>query len=449
MSDRSQLWPTVMFRREHFGGLAYNPIREDFFFLNNCSLTLLREIDSKRIVLDNNSINQYAVLFDENVIGVVSPQAPFGERGDSSQLCEGMLRGPTHVELYPLLHCNERCRFCYVGYEVENPSQPPMGKDAIVATIDNLARAGVFNVTILGGEPFKYTHLQFLLDTLVAGGFDIAISTNGTVDDEEIFAIIALHGIKLNLALHADVKSIHDYLVRRSGAFDQCTQTIRRVAALDIPFNVTTVLTGLTIGRTKEVVGLVHELGGQGLTLAFPQRTEYCTANGQTIPFSDYAAAYASAFSYGMEIGVHVKSSYHYDFVMDQDITEFDIENPMAEYLYGDRSGRYCIEVMPNADAYPSYELFGRKEWCIGNLAHDELSCIWRTSQVLDLFRKRPLPDACRTCQYRHICRGGQVSRGALAGDINRPPDDCPILLKEWPKGIGSPSKQQNLIQLF
>ena len=155
--------------------------------------------------------------------------------------------------------------------------------------------------------------------------------------------------------------------------------------------------------------------------------------NEISIDFATFACVLRTAFRYGMTQGVHVTSNFHYDFLLPEYEDFFDYESPYAQYLYGDRSGRRCLEMMPNGNLYPSSEFFGEEPWCVGNAFHEQIRQVWQTSSVLRRIRARPLPVECRECVYRTVCRGGQYSRAVRSsGRMDAPPDDCPVLTGEW-----------------
>ena len=79
---------------------------------------------------------------------------------DSKFRKNNILSAPTYVEIYPTLTCNERCKFCYVGHALKK-EMTTMSKEAVDVTLTKLKDLGVFEISILGGEPFLYKHLDY------------------------------------------------------------------------------------------------------------------------------------------------------------------------------------------------------------------------------------------------------------------------------------------------
>lgn len=338
---------------------------------------------------------------------------------------------PTTVEIYPLFNCNQRCSFCYVGEFVERPPLPPLAPGHIAQLCENLHRAGVFHVALLGGEPFLYRHLDALLDELGTRGFDLSIATNGSAAERADLRTLARWKVKLDVSIQSSDWSVHDRLVRREGAFDAAVALCGRLVAEGIPVVISCVLTSAVAASAVQYVRFARTIGVTAVLFHAPERTSYALDRGMDIPFWSFAKAVAEARAEGQLLGVRVDSNCHYDFLMGNAWPRPDVEHPLAAHLYGDKSGRSRIEVLPNGDAYPGYEFFMKREWLVGNLLEDDLRHVWQESRALQRVRERRLPSECGACQHRLVCQGGLLSRPLLTGRPDAPPNDCPILCNE------------------
>jgi len=429
------------FRKEAFGGLAYDRNTEDYLRLNVSAFNLLKFVEDRAIsgnAIRSSKVDSFGVTFSKacrdfiaaGCLEEVDNIAPVHKmRGAvDAKLTPDTLSGPVLVELYPLFHCNERCRFCYVGELVEKPPSLPLKHDRIEYLVLNLKKAGVFNVTILGGEPFAYPHLRLLLDSLSKHDFDVALSTNGLICDEAILKAIRKHRVKLNIPFHGDSSETHDLLVRRAGAFSKTLKTIRCAQELSINVHITCVVTPTTITKPKQVVEMVaNKLKCTNVTFNYPQPARYTKQNGMVVDFWDYGAFVEKAKIAGEELGISVNSSSHYDFLLGDNFHKFDIEHPLSKYLYGDKAGRNALEIEPSGDIYPSYDFFQKKEWRIGNALEDDISNLWIESPILNRIRALPLPHGCEPCRYREVCRGGLIGQPLLEG-VWKTPSDCPLI---------------------
>lgn len=102
-------------------------------------------------------------------------------------VASGSLRlpSPTVLQLLPTEACNLRCSMCnewgdqgYLKLGVRKVAHmPPDGVVRLLREIDPRDTA----VSIHGGEPFAYKHLDVLLDALAARPYDTIFTTNGTL----------------------------------------------------------------------------------------------------------------------------------------------------------------------------------------------------------------------------------------------------------------------------
>ena len=86
-------------------------------------------------------------------------------------------------ELTPL--CNLDCRMCYVHLQPEQLNQKPLGVDEWKSLIDQAWEAGMFQVTLTGGECLTYPGFEEIYLHLHSKGCQITVLTNGVLLDEK------------------------------------------------------------------------------------------------------------------------------------------------------------------------------------------------------------------------------------------------------------------------
>src|SRR4051812_26953539 len=84
-----------------------------------------------------------------------------------------------HVDL--TWRCNERCVHCYLDHE--DPAELTL--DEIRRLLDSLADAGVFFLTLSGGEIFLRRDLEQIVAHARARSFDIKLKTNALLIGEK------------------------------------------------------------------------------------------------------------------------------------------------------------------------------------------------------------------------------------------------------------------------
>ena len=82
---------------------------------------------------------------------------------------------PLAVQLDVTYRCNERCVHCYLDHE----DHGEMTTAEIRGVLDQLAAAGVFFLTLSGGEIFMRTDLFDIVEYARSLMFSVKIKTNG------------------------------------------------------------------------------------------------------------------------------------------------------------------------------------------------------------------------------------------------------------------------------
>ena len=441
------LRPTVSFRKEHFGGIAFDgrPGRSDYLSLNETAFQLLRAFDEADEFTDcplSNPVNlspELRVSISNLVsVGLLANRHEGNDqrfkmfRGQT-HAPSGWLAAPTVVDIYPHFFCNQMCKFCYVGFQVENPPKETLGLSKIPHLVENLNSAGVFQVGILGGEPFLYPHLRELVEALTDSRISVSIATNGTVLDKDLLCLCRDRMVNLDISIQADEADLHDRIVQKPGTHTRATRTLTTAIELGVPLLLSAVLNPMNVHRAVPFVEWGARLGVRFFGFFDPEPTVFALQHGMRLNFKEFFTAIKAAKKRGRELGVGVNSNCHYDFLLDENTSSFQPNHPLAKYLYGDKAGRSKVDVLPNGDIYPNYELFFRDQWKLGNIFEDELFLLWRSSQVVKTIKGSKLPHSCQKCIHSPICGGGLLGRRLAQGSPTFPPNDCPILNGEWP----------------
>lgn len=142
--------------------------------------------------------------------------------------------------------CNARCLFCNVPAESFNFPEKVSLKE-IKKEIKRLAESGKHNrISLSGGEPTIRKDLcEVIKIAKMHGAKIIEIQTNGVLLNEKI-TVQALKGAGLNkvfVGLHSHIADIHDSLVMRNNAFNDCLKGIKNAINANIEVILNPVLT--------------------------------------------------------------------------------------------------------------------------------------------------------------------------------------------------------------
>jgi MoaA/NifB/PqqE/SkfB family radical SAM enzyme len=140
---------------------------------------------------------------------------------------------PTVLQLLPTEACNLRCSFCnqwgdngYLKLGVRKIAHmPPDGIRRLLREIDHRHTA----VSIHGGEPFAYKHLDVLLDALAERPYDTIFTTNGTLIDRELERLARIEHLGFLYSIDGD-EAGHD-AVRGKGTYRKAKENIHALFA--------------------------------------------------------------------------------------------------------------------------------------------------------------------------------------------------------------------------
>lgn len=170
-------------------------------------------------------------------------------------------RSQTVVQLHPTLACNLTCRHCY------SSSSPHERGGAAPAALERLlpvlAADGYRVVSVSGGEPFLYPHLERVATAARTAGMRVNLVTNGTVripswvrEDPAALDVVA---VSLD-----GTPARHDELRRRVGAFQRALGTLRELRGLGLR---TAVVSCVTRASLVDVPDLYEVCAAEGVGL--------------------------------------------------------------------------------------------------------------------------------------------------------------------------------------
>lgn len=321
------------------------------------------------------------------------------------------------------MSCNERCYFCYAG-DYLNHNGPQLSKENIRPIIENFTQAGVFQLVLLGGEPFLYRHLPQLLDEVAKTHFIVSLSTNATVDREDIWERIIEYDVHLNISLHSVISDVGDRIVGRAGATRCVLARIERLIAAGHPPHASMVLTKDNLASAVDTIRCLVELGVDSLSIFHTAGLGYARRHPEKcVPFSVFASIFADAKAVADEAGIVITPVTNYPFLMKSPPRFSNMS--LAPLLYGTTDGSRVLYVLNDGRALAS--LYGNpQDMTLGNVISEDLVDIWSNSLALDKIRSLQPRQACLSCRHYTYCRGGPLSNRAILESPTALPR-CPV----------------------
>ena len=166
--------------------------------------------------------------------------------------------------------CNLRCKHCYLHGELESPSAQPdneLGTEECIQIIEQFDDVGVFNVTVLGGEPLVRSDIMVILRHMGEKKFWTRVDTNGTLIDEHTARELADTGIKgINFSLDGPNPEIND-AIRGKGSFEKSVRGLKNLRDFEIPFCLGMTINKINYNSVEEYVDFCYRMGAENANL--------------------------------------------------------------------------------------------------------------------------------------------------------------------------------------
>jgi len=315
------------------------------------------------------------------------------------ELAAGKL-GLAAVELNLTFNCNLTCEYCFIH---EKDPRERMTLITAKKAIDLLLERAAFpavNITLIGGEPLLEFDLikQIVPYALAAAGkrnltVTWAVTTNGTLLNEEILKYFALYKINMLLSMDGGEKTHDRYRrdKRGKGTWHKIAEMLPLIKMYQPWLGVRMTVSTEAISEMREDFKQLADLGINQFIIA-PAQGAKCWTKEQIK-------------QYGLNL-VDILKDYHELKRRGTPIFIDEFEKDENEYIgWGCRAGSTSLAVAPNGDVSPCSKMLGLTseagKYIVGNVNTGV------DVNMLEPFRnpisKQP-PD-CRQCARK--CSGG------------------------------------------
>jgi len=131
---------------------------------------------------------------------------------------------PLSVQLDLTYRCNERCVHCYLDHE----DHGEMNTQEILTLLDDMAAAGVFFLTLSGGEILMRKDFFEILEHARALMFSVKLKTNAIlIREKEAERIRALGVESIQISIYSHRPEIHDAITKIPGSLERSLHAIR------------------------------------------------------------------------------------------------------------------------------------------------------------------------------------------------------------------------------
>ena len=164
---------------------------------------------------------------------------------------------PLSVHLDVTYRCNERCEHCYL----EHDDRGEMTTVEIKSVLQHLARAGVFFLTISGGEPLVRQDCFEIIEYARALRFNVKLKTNAIlIREKQAKRLRALGVEQIQISVYSHRPEVHDGITKVRGSLVRTLAAIRLLRLHGLKVTIANVLMKNNFQDSDGVRALAHDL---------------------------------------------------------------------------------------------------------------------------------------------------------------------------------------------
>ena len=293
---------------------------------------------------------------------------------------------PLSVQLDLTYRCNERCVHCYLDHDDHGEMTSAEIKDLL----DQMADAGVFYLTLSGGEILMRRDFFQILEHARLRTFCVKLKTNGVmIRAKEAKRLRALGVESIQISIYSHRPEVHDAITKVPGSLRNSIEAVRFLRTQGLHVVLANVLMVQNAADYKGVRALAAELGVR--CSLDPTVTPMMDGDRSILSLNVDQAALREVFRNGDLVG-NVEEFCAPPSAVDADALD---TLPCS-------AGHTACYVSPYGDVYPCVQF----PLPSGNVRHTRFVDIWRDSPQLKEVRSITLRDmpSCSKCAHGATC---------------------------------------------
>ncbi len=293
---------------------------------------------------------------------------------------------PISVHLDVTYRCNERCVHCYLDHD----DHGEMTTADITDVLEQLADAGVFFLTLSGGEVLMRRDFFEIVERARQLQFNVKVKTNGVmIHDKEAAKLRQLGVDQVQISVYSHRPEIHDAITKLPGSLKRTIRAIRFLKSQGLKVTIANVLMAANFSDQAGVVALAKEL--EVLYTLDPTITPKMDRDTSTLALRISGSELKQIFMNPELVG---------------NVEEFCAPPPAPgeDIMEGFpcSAGHTSCYISPYGDVFPCVQF----PLPSGNVRREKFLDIWRHSRQLNevrSIRAKDLP-TCSTCAHVGTC---------------------------------------------
>ena len=316
--------------------------------------------------------------------------------------------------------CNLNCIHCRASASDVAP-EGELSLDEYKGLIDNVASFAKPIIILTGGEPLLREDIYDIASYATASGLRTAVSTNGTLVDEEVARKLLDAGINTcSISIDGPSAKVHDDFRQQPGAFEKSVSGMKTLQNAGIKVQVNTSLTKRNMDELDNIYKLVKELSAHAWHIFMLVPTGRGAADAELISSDDYERILNYIYEKNRDEDMEIKPTCapQYYRILRQRAKEDGLPVDVEHFGLNART-RGCLAGMGfgfvsyKGDVYPC----GYFPVRAGNVREQSFKEIWESSPLFNELRDwKSYDDPCGYCGYVRVCGGCRARAYALFG---------------------------------
>jgi radical SAM protein with 4Fe4S-binding SPASM domain len=295
--------------------------------------------------------------------------------------------------------CNSNCKFCYNIWK-ENP-QYPKGELSVLqikALFDKFfVGVPTQSIFLSGGEPLLRDDLEDIVAYLKSKKLFVGVCSNGLLLTQERVKMLVDAGVdQFEVTLLSAKPDMHNELCGCATLFEHACEAISNILHYKVNMRIAFVATKLNIHSVGEVLDLSFKLGVKALAFYRFTPTGRGLINCSSLLPSQEQLN--SALDTMDEKSAQLKIKINLGIPFEPCLVQKKPKNILFTYC---QAGRRKLTI----DSLGNLRLCEQDSRILGNLFRRNLAMLVLREKIKGV--KTPLPDKCRRCDQKHLCRGG------------------------------------------
>ena len=295
--------------------------------------------------------------------------------------------------------CNCDCSFCYNVWK-QNPRYPSGTLNlAQIKALFDIALVGVpvQSVFLSGGEPLLRDDLEEIVRYCKLRKLLVGVATNGLLLSQERAKALAEAGVDLfEVTLLSAQPKTHNELCHNEYSFERACAAITNALHCKVGVRVAFVATSLNIQGVGEVADFICTLGVREMGFyRFTPTGKGLANSARLLPTKEQLSAAlnilderSSRLKIKVSIGIPIEPCL---------LQKKPLHIPFTRCQAGKR--KFTIDSVGNL------RLCEQDSRILGNLFQQNVAMVLLKERIRSI--RTPLPDKCRRCAQRYLCRGG------------------------------------------